>query len=278
MEPATLYVVATPIGNLADITLRAIDVLKQATLIVAEDTRRSRALLSHLGITGKPLRCIDAHAPAHHIQAVVDAVKSGDSVAVLTDAGTPSVSDPGTQLVLACRQAGLPVVPIPGPSAVTTAIAGSGLVEQGFWFVGFLPRKGPKRRALLERIVAWPDAVVLFEAPQRAAQTLADLAELQPERRLCVARELTKKFEEFTTAPLEQWALHEGEFRGELTFVLAPNSDAAQEQKPSLEACENLARELLASGQSARDAAAELSQLSGLGKREAYQLILRMRG
>lgn len=274
---ACLYVVATPIGNLSDITLRAIETLKQVPELVAEDTRRSRVLLSHLGIVGKSLRCIDAHATANQIQAVVDMVSAGRSVALLTDAGTPSVSDPGSQLVRACRQAGLPVVPLPGPSAVTTAIAGSGLVEQGFWFVGFLPRKGPKRRNLLERIGAWPDAVVLFEAPQRAAQTLADLAARQPDRLLCVARELTKIYEEFITAPLRQWAEDRREFRGELTFILAPQSDHAQALKPSPEECESLARELLASGQSARDAAAELSQLAGLGKREAYQLLLKLR-
>lgn len=271
-----LYVVATPIGNLSDITLRAIEVLKAVSVVVAEDTRRSRALLSHLGISGKPVRCIDAHATPGQIEAIVDLVKEGQSVAVLTDAGTPSVSDPGSQLVRACHQAAVQVTPLPGASAVTTAIAGSGLVDQGFWFVGFLPRKGPKRRALIDRIAACPDAVVLFEAPPRAAQTFTDLAERQPDRLLCVARELTKHFEEFATAPLRQWAAEARELRGELTFVLAPKRDAADQELLGADQSEVLARELLAAGHSARDASVELSALSGLSKREAYQLVLKV--
>src|SRR5690606_20925490 len=139
-----------------------------------------------------------------------------------TDAGTPVVSDPGHALVAACRDRELLVVPIPGPSAVTTAVAGAGLVEHGFWFAGFLPRKGTKRKQLLDRIAAFPDAVVVFESPHRTSETLRDLAERTPERLVCVARELTKKFEEFVTLPLSAWANDEREFRGEITLVLGP--------------------------------------------------------
>lgn len=217
-----LFVVATPIGNLSDITLRAIDVLKQADLVVAEDTRRSRALLTHLGITGKPVRCIDAHASKGDIDAVVAECAAGKTVALLTDAGTPAVSDPGVELVRACRAQALEVVPIPGASAITTAIAGAGLADGGFWFCGFLPRKGSKRKAQLDRIEAFSDAVVLFESPQRLGETLRELAAREPERQACVARELTKKFEEFTTQTLREWAEHEQEFRGEITLILGP--------------------------------------------------------
>lgn len=275
---AGLFVVASPIGNLSDITLRAIETLKDADLVVAEDTRRSRALLSHLGIAGKPVRCIDAHSGPRDIESVVNEVAEGRCVALLTDAGTPVVSDPGHSLVAACRARSLNVVPIPGPSAVTTAVAGCGLVESGFWFAGFLPRKGSKRKALLERIATFPDAVVLFESPHRTFETLRDLSELCPNRLACVARELTKKFEEFVTVPLAQWASNEREFRGEVTLVLGPLSQDDQEDDPSTpEQREALARTVVAEHPSAKDAAQRLVEVLGMGKREAYQLVLKLR-
>jgi 16S rRNA (cytidine1402-2'-O)-methyltransferase len=272
----TLFVVATPIGNLSDITLRAISVLKDADLVVAEDTRRSRALLTHLGIAGKPVRCIDAHATKGDLDAVVAECASGKSVAVLTDAGTPAVSDPGVDLVRLCREQELEVVPIPGPSAVTTAIAGAGLADGGFWFCGFLPRKGSKRKAMLDRIAAFSDAVVLFESPQRLSETLRDLAVRQPARKACVARELTKKFEEFTTRPLLEWANTEQEFRGEITVVLGPVEPEDEAPAISEEDTWRLAQEL-ATSLGAKEAAAELVTLSGMSKRDAYQLILKVR-
>lgn len=268
-----LFVVATPIGNLSDITLRAIDVLKQADLVVAEDTRRTRALLSHLGIMGKPVRCIDAHASKSDVDGVVAECAAGKSVAVLTDAGTPAVSDPGVELVRACRELALEVVPIPGPSAVTTAIAGSGLSDGGFWFCGFLPRKGSKRKALLDRIEVFPDAVVLFESPQRLHDTLRELALRQPRRHACVARELTKKFEQFVTRPLSEWAALEQEFRGEITLVLAPVPQQEASNPLSEDDTRRLARELAAT-LGAKDAATELVASTGMSKRDAYQLIL----
>lgn len=273
----TLFVVATPIGNLSDITLRAIETLKLVDVVVAEDTRRSRALLSHLGIAGKPVRCIDAHSTDRDIAAVVDEILQGRSVALLTDAGTPVVSDPGHAVVAACREKQLNVVPIPGPSAVTTAIAGAGLVEHGFWFAGFLPRKGSKRKAALERIASFPDAVVLFESPQRTHATLADLAERQPTRLACVARELTKKFEEFITAPLSEWATDEREFRGEITLVLGPVAQLEASEEISEEDREAFARSLIAGNPSAKDATQSLVDALGMSKREAYQLVLKLK-
>lgn len=271
-----LFVVATPIGNLSDITLRAIEVLKQSDLVVAEDTRRSRALLSHLGIMGKPVRCIDAHASKSDLDAVVAECASGKSVALLTDAGTPAVSDPGVELVRSCRDQALEVVPIPGASAVTTAIAGAGIADGGFWFCGFLPRKGSKRKAMLDRIEAFPDAVVLFESPQRLGETLRELATRQPDRQACVARELTKKFEEFVTHPLQQWAKLEREFRGEITLVLGPLQVEDGANALSEDDTWRLAKELAAS-LGAKDAAAELMASTGMSKRDAYQLILKAR-
>lgn len=273
----TLFVVATPIGNLSDITLRAIETLKIVDVVVAEDTRRSRALLSHLGIAGKPVRCIDAHSTERDVAAVVDEVVQGRSVALLTDAGTPVVSDPGHAVVAACRAKQLNVVPIPGPSAVTTAIAGAGLVEHGFWFAGFLPRKGSKRKAALERIASFPDAVVLFESPQRTHATLTDLAERQPTRLACVARELTKKFEEFVTAPLSEWAANEREFRGEITLVLGPVAQIEAGEEITEEDREAFARSLIANNPSAKDATQSLVDALGMSKREAYQLVLKLK-
>lgn len=277
MSVPTLFVVATPIGNLSDITLRAIETLKNVELVVAEDTRRSRALLSHLGITGKPVHCIDAHSSARDVAAVVEELRQGRSVALLTDAGTPVVSDPGFALVTACRAESLTVVPIPGPSAVTTAIAGCGLVENGFWFAGFLPRKGSKRKAYLERIANFPDAVVLFESPQRTYATLHELAERQPHRLACVARELTKKFEEFVTAPLSEWSREEREFRGEITLVLAPVAEAELSDELSAEERDELIRSLVARTSSAKDATRSLVEALGMSKRDAYQLVLTLR-
>lgn len=275
-EP-TLFVVATPIGNLSDITLRAIDTLRAVDLVVAEDTRRSRALLSHLGIAGKPVRCIDAHSSQRDVAAVVDELRQGRSIALLTDAGTPVVSDPGHALVVACRAESLTVVPIPGPSAVTTAIAGCGLVENGFWFAGFLPRKGSKRRAQLERIASFPDAVVLFESPQRTLATLSELAERQPNRLACVARELTKKFEEFKVAPLAEWARQTHEFRGEITLVLAPVAELEARDELTEEERDAFARAVVAGAASSKDATQRLVDALGMSKREAYQLVLGLR-
>lgn len=272
-----LFVVASPIGNLSDITLRAIETLKSANLVVAEDTRRSRALLSHLGIAGKPVRCIDAHSTPRDIDAVIAEVEQGQSVALLTDAGTPVVSDPGHALVAACRDRELLVVPIPGPSAVTTAVAGAGLVEHGFWFAGFLPRKGTKRKQLLDRIAAFPDAVVLFESPHRTSETLRDLAERTPERLVCVARELTKKFEEFVTLPLSAWANDEREFRGEITLVLGPLPENDAESTGDPAEREALVRTIVAEQSSVRDATQNLVEALGMSKRDAYQLVLKLR-
>lgn len=271
-----LFVVASPIGNLSDITLRAIDVLKAADVVVAEDTRRSRALLTHLGITGKPVRCIDAHASKGDLDSVVADCEAGKSVAVLTDAGTPAVSDPGADLVRLCRARSLEVIPIPGPSAVTTAIAGAGIAEGGFWFCGFLPRKGSKRKALLDRIEAFPDAVVLFESPQRLGDTLRELAARQPSRHACVARELTKKFEEFTTKTLLDWANTDVSFRGEITLILGQVDTSDEVPFWSPEDTWLLAQRL-ATSLSAKEAAIELVTSTGMSKRDAYQLILRVR-
>lgn len=263
--------VGTPIGNLGDITLRAVETLRSASRIYAEDTRRTQTLLSHLGIDGKKLISLNAHASERALQTVVEILRSGEDIALVTDAGMPSVSDPGTELVRAIREAGFEVTVVPGPSAVTTAVALSGLVDSSFTFLGFLPRKGSKRRATLARLVKSEVPTVFFESPHRIAETLVDLHALAPQRKIAICRELTKKFEEVRVVALEE-AVAPGfkdEWLGELTLVLAASEEAAvTEADLDLDA---RARELLAGGASVREAALELqreTQLAGLKVRK----------
>lgn len=267
LPAATLSVVGTPIGNLGDITLRAIETLKNASVIAAEDTRHTRALLSHLGIRGKQVTSLDAHASERAIEALIAKLEAGESVALVTDAGMPSVSDPGAALVNAAVERGLGVSVVPGPSAVTAAVALSGLGEGGFAFFGFLPRKGAKRSDAIGRIVTAPECVVLFEAPGRTAATLADLAAVMPERRAAVCRELTKVHEEVARGTLAQLAARD-EWRGEVTLVIAaaPATVAAVPEQ----AVNARIDALLGSGASARDVAGRIAVEYALPRRDAY--------
>jgi 16S rRNA (cytidine1402-2'-O)-methyltransferase len=274
--PGRLFVVGTPIGNLQDITLRAEATLKRVAVVVAEDTRRTRALLSHLGITKKRLLAVDAHATDARIAKVIDALQAGQDVALVTDAGMPSVSDPGAALVRAAREQGVAVEVVPGPSAVTTAAAVSGLVEGPFLFAGFLPRKGKKRREAITRIRQTHDAVILFEAPGRLRATLADLAKAQPSRAACVCRELTKLHEDSQLGTLAELADASILERGEFTLVLgpvleAPTTETAEAVIPDMDA-------MLAAGLSVRDVARELAERTGHSRRDLFQLALTRRG
>lgn len=218
----TLFVVATPIGNLGDLTLRALEVLRSIDVVAAEDTRRSRGLLTHFGVSGKRLVALHAHSSEGEVRFLLEALQRGESVAVLTDAGTPSVSDPGDALVSAAIQAGISVVPLPGASAVLAALVGSGLTGGGgFRFFGFLARDGSARQAALKSVWDTPETCILFEAPGRTAALLHDLAERQPARGACVARELTKLHEEYTRGTLGELA-DDREWRGEIAVVLGP--------------------------------------------------------
>jgi len=190
-----VVLVPTPIGNLGDITLRALEVLRGADRIACEDTRHSARLLNHYGISGKPLVALHDHNEERRAPGLVEAVLAGETVAVISDAGMPGVSDPGYRLVQACHEAGVPVEVLPGPSAVLTALIASGLPCHAFRFGGFLPMKGGKRRTALAAALATGETAVFFESPHRIAGTLEMLAELAPDCRVCVARELTKKFE-----------------------------------------------------------------------------------
>ncbi len=223
---ACLYVVATPIGNLSDVTLRALEILRSVPLVAAEDTRRTRRLFARHGIASR-LVSFHARNAAARLPALLEHLRSGGDLAVVTDAGTPSVSDPGEEIVSAWIAEGGRVVPVPGPSAVLAALVGSGLAGPRWSFEGFLPRSGRERSERLARIAADPRATVLFEAPGRVAKTLPDLAAAcGQDRPAAVCRELTKIHEEFVRAPLGELAAAAGDgrltLRGEFAIVVGP--------------------------------------------------------
>lgn len=197
IHSGTLYVVATPIGNLEDITLRALEVLKAADVIAAEDTRHTSGLLSHYGIR-KKMVAVHEHNEHQSAEQLLNRLRAGESVALVTDAGTPGISDPGAVVVDIVREAGLPVVPIPGASAVIAALSASGIRHNGFSFVGFLPASGNQRRKTLESLKDQTATLVFYEAPHRVVESVKDMATvLGGERRMTIARELTKTFETF---------------------------------------------------------------------------------
>jgi len=269
---ASLYVVATPIGNLADITLRALHVLTLVDAIACEDTRHTGQLLRALGIDGKPLIALHEHNEAAAAQTVVERLQRGERVACVSDAGTPAISDPGARLVAACAAAGLRVLPLPGASSVTTALSAAGLTGDGaFVFRGFLPAKGAERAAAIDALAGEARAVVLLEAPHRMrtlAQGLAALAE----RRVTVARELTKQFEQITTLPcaeLPAWlALDAQRERGEFVLVLHPmaSTPSANEAGRTLE--------LLLAELPLKTAVRLAAELTGAPRKALYQAAL----
>jgi 16S rRNA (cytidine1402-2'-O)-methyltransferase len=281
MALGCLFVVSTPIGNLGDITRRAVEVLSKVACVAAEDTRRTRALLSHLGIGDKPLRSLNAHSSRAAIAQLVERLLEGDDVAFVTDAGTPAVSDPGGGLVAAAAARDVPVRIIPGASAVTAAVALSGLVEGPFTFLGFLPRRGPERQASLTRLRYSVEPIVLFESPMRMQKTLADFAEQFPDRPLFVGRELTKLYEEGLRGSVAELAARTDAWRGEIVMVLgAANADereAAQgaEQRAL---CDAALRAAIACGVSPSRITRALADASGLPKKELYDRALELAG
>jgi 16S rRNA (cytidine1402-2'-O)-methyltransferase len=219
--PGTLYVVATPLGNLEDITLRALRVLKEVALIACEDTRRTRGLLTHFGIHAEVTSYFE-HNRLRKGARLLETLQAGRSVALVTDAGTPGISDPGFQLVRQAREAGVPVVPVPGPSAVVAALSASGVPADRFVFDGFLPVKPGRRRHRLEALRDLEMTVVCYESPHRILATLEAIAEVFGERPIVVARELTKQFEEIVrgSAAALRERLGDGAARGEFTVII----------------------------------------------------------
>ena len=275
----TLYLVATPLGNLEDITLRALRILRESRLIAAEDTRYTRKLLNHFEIT-TPTISYHEHSGRVGIAIVLVALAEGD-VALVSDAGTPAISDPGADLVSAAIAAGYPVTPIPGPSAVITALIASGLPTDQFTFLGFPPRRKHERRALLASVRNEPRTLALYEAPHRLRACLDDLLAVLGDRDACLARELTKLHEEWLRGKLTSLRAHytREEPRGEYTLVIAGAHDTRRpEIKVEPAEREKMARArlraLLTEGNSTRDAAAQVAAELGISRRDAYRLAL----
>ena len=268
-----LFIVATPIGNLKDITLRALETLGAADLIACEDTRQTRKLLTHYRIH-KPTVSLHEHNEVRRIPELMERLGRGLSIALVSDAGTPLISDPGERLVRAAIAAGFEIVPIPGPSAVTSALVVSGFAAQPFAFFGFLPRKGRARREALQALGRFGGTVVLYEAPGRVVQTLSDLHAELGARRVAVCRELTKLHEQIVRGVLG--GLEIRELRGEFTLVIEGPDAGAQAEEPALDP-DARAAELLATGLSARDAARILASELGLSRRDAYARVNALR-
>ena len=266
-----LYIVSTPIGNLQDVTLRALAILNEVERVYAEDTRRTRVLFDRHDLH-TPLRSLHAHNEASKVDEILQLLEGGADIALVSDAGTPLVSDPGDRLVRRVLDAGHEVVPVPGASAVLASLVASGLPAGSFTFIGFLPRKKASRRDRIERLANSDHAVVLFEAPARLSALLADLAEVAgPSRPIAVARELTKLHEEvFRGTVAEALDRFEGTTpKGEVTVVLAAAPEAAEDE----EGARALAAELLAEGASATDVVREVTERFGLGRNAAYRLV-----
>jgi 16S rRNA (cytidine1402-2'-O)-methyltransferase len=223
LTAATLYLVATPIGNLEDITLRAIRVLKECDVIAAEDTRRTGLLLKHLGVH-RPMLSYHAHNEARRTREIIERLGRGEMIALVSDAGSPGISDPGERVVRAALEAGFKVEPVPGACALVAALTASGLSTAEFHFVGFLPHKSGQRRRELERLGNVPGTLVLYESPFRIAKLLEELKELMPERTVVLAREVTKKFEEILRGrPEELLGQLEGRaIKGEFVVLIGP--------------------------------------------------------
>lgn len=272
--PMGLYVVATPIGHLGDVTLRALMTLANVERIACEDTRVSGGMLSKYGIK-KPLIAYHDHNADHAGGSILRAIQDGQAVALISDAGMPLISDPGFGLVNACLKAGYPVTVIPGANAALTALAGSGLPTDRFHFCGFLPPKSVARRKALTSMLEIPGTLIFYEAPQRLAETLADMASVfGDDRAAAVARELTKLFEEQRRGTLGELAEHYAthDVKGEIVILVAPRTDSAEASTADIDA---LLAEALRT-QTLRDAVAAVSDLTGVKKNEVYARALKL--
>jgi 16S rRNA (cytidine1402-2'-O)-methyltransferase len=268
--PGTLHIVSTPIGNLGDLSARAVEVLRSVAAILAEDTRHSRVLLDRHEVR-TPLVAYHEHNEAKATPGLVRRLLDGDSLALVTDAGTPLVSDPGSRLVVAAVAAGVRVSPVPGPSAVLAALVGSGLPADRFTFLGFLARKGSERTAAIAELLALPHTAVLYEAPSRVADTLSDLATAGlADRPAVVARELTKQFEEFRRGTVAELAAYHQEHppKGEVVLVIGGAPPVVGDEA----ALRMEAARLRSTGMSARDIVHELVQTAGAPRNLAYRI------
>ena len=270
--PAALYLVATPIGNLEDITLRALRVLREVDLIACEDTRQTGKLLRHFEIVDKPIVSYHEHNEAARTKELVAKLEGGGSIALVSDAGTPLVSDPGYRLVTAAIDAGIPVVPIPGASAVLVALAAAGLPTDAFRFCGFLPAKSGQRRKSLEELRAEGCTLIFYEAPHRIVDALADITVVYGDRPVVVARELTKIHEEFLRGTAEEVRVKlaaRPSVKGEITLLIGKGDSKALPAN----SVEDAVRELEQKGVPRMDAIKQVARERGLSKRDVYKQV-----
>jgi 16S rRNA (cytidine1402-2'-O)-methyltransferase len=276
MTYGTLYLVATPVGNLEDITLRALRILKEVDVIACEDTRHTAGLLKRYGI-GTPRESYHQFNESSRASRLVQLLRDGKNIALVSDSGTPLLSDPGYELVSSCRREGVPVVPIPGPSAAIAALIGSGLPAESFFFAGFLPARDLQRKRRLKELAGIPATLVFFEAPHRLLPSLNDMAAILGARTACVARELTKIHEEFlhgSLPELVQMFQSRPRIQGEITVVVekgAPVSPAGDTGTPfPLSLKQHLSEEMRKSGLSRNEALKAVARQRGITRKEAY--------
>jgi len=280
MSEGTLYVCGTPIGNLDDITLRALNILKEVDLIAAEDTRHTRKLLNHYQIEAK-LTSYHEHNELEKSKELLERLRGGLDVALVSDAGMPGISDPGYRLISLLRKEGVKVVPIPGPTAMTTALVISGLATDRFAFEGFLPRKKNERKGYLEKLKGEERTLIFYEAPHRVSKTLADILEVLGDRKMALCRELTKKFEETITGKVSELLeeFKEDSPRGEMVLVVEGGvigQDEELEQWRGLSILEHL-EDLMAEGLTKKKAIKEVAKLRSLPKNEVYQIATKIK-
>lgn len=277
MKNKVLYIVATPIGNLADISSRAIETLQNVDVILAEDTRYSGQLLSKLDIK-KPLIALHEHNERIQAKPLIDRISAGESMALISDAGTPLISDPGFNLVRLAQEQNIKVVPIPGPSAVITALSASGLPTDRFVFQGFLPAKKGDRQKALQTLVNETRSLIFYEAPHRLIETIEDMLQIfGPSREAVIARELTKTFETIRRLPLNElltWVIETEQARGEIVLLVA-GADASEVKIEDTEALRIL--NILLADLPVKQAAQLAAKITGLAKRDLYQLALEIK-
>lgn len=273
MVSGTLYLVATPIGNLEDITLRALRILKEADLIACEDTRHTAGLLRHYAV-GTPRESYHLFNESRRTPRLLQLLREGKNIALVSDSGTPLISDPGYALVAACRREGIRVVPVPGPSAAIAALVGSGFPAESFFFAGFLPPRSSRRKRKLEELAVIPATLILFEAPHRLLESLQDMADVLGARRACVVRELTKIHEEFlegTIPELVQILQARSRIQGEITVVVEAGSPPAPLPAPPASLKQHLDEEMRRTGLSRNEALRSVARQRGISRREAYK-------
>ncbi|MEN2995081.1 MAG: 16S rRNA (cytidine(1402)-2'-O)-methyltransferase [Thermodesulfovibrio sp.] len=268
MSKGRLYVVATPIGNLEDITLRALDTLKKVDYIACEDTEHSMKLLNHYGIK-KPLISYWSEKEKVKAEEIIQKIKAGNNVALITDAGTPGISDPGAVVISRAIEEEIDIIPLPGPSALITALSVSGLNTEEFTFIGFLPVKQSQRRKKLLELSSERRTLVFYEAPHRILQSLNDMLEIFGDRKVCIARELTKIFEEVLRGKLSKIIekLEKSKIAGEYVIVV----EGAEEKGGSIEEALKEVKELMKKGKGRKEAVKIVSELYNLSKKELYE-------